>query len=95
MRRRFEKEQPGSLSGETETPGPSTVVPELPAGQYTEEQLMRDLNYYRAGILTKKLLEKGLVTSRQYARIMEEKAGIRGPGETDRRTPQREAGLPP
>lgn len=45
---------------------------EHPACQYTEEQLMGDLNYYRAEKLTKKMLEKGIITDSQYGRIMEE-----------------------
>ena len=47
-------------------------IPEPEENGYDEEQLMKDLNYYRAENLTKKLLKKGLITDVQYARIMAE-----------------------
>jgi hypothetical protein len=43
-----------------------------PAVKYMEENLIGDLNYYRAEKLTKKLLEKGLITERQYGLLMDE-----------------------
>ena len=43
-----------------------------PAVKYTEENLIGDLNYYRAEKLTKKLLERGLITEKQYGLIMDE-----------------------
>ena len=42
------------------------------ANPYTEEQLMGDLNYYRAEKLTTTLLENGLITQDQYKKIMSE-----------------------
>ena len=47
-------------------------MPEPEGNGYDDEQLMRDLNCYRAEALAKKLLEKGLVTGVQYAQIMAE-----------------------
>lgn len=43
-----------------------------PAVRYTEENLTGDLNYYRAEKMTKKLLEKGLITQSQFELIMAE-----------------------
>jgi hypothetical protein len=37
-----------------------------------EENLIGDRNYSRAEKLTKKLLEKGLITERQYGLLMDE-----------------------
>ena len=51
-------------------------APERTACQYTDEQLMGDLNYYRAEKLTGKMLEKGLITDRQYELIMAENRRI-------------------
>ncbi len=40
--------------------------------QFTQEQLQNEFNYMQAEKITKKLREKGLITSEQYERIMAE-----------------------
>lgn len=38
--------------------------------QYTEEEMQREYDYIRAEQLTKKLLEKGLISDDEYHKIM-------------------------
>ena len=38
--------------------------------QYTEEEMRREYHYIRAGQMTKKLLDKGMITEEEYAVIM-------------------------
>ena len=38
----------------------------------TEKQLYDEINYYRAEKLTKKMLEKGLITADEYDKILAE-----------------------
>ena len=38
--------------------------------QYTIEEMQRDYNYIRAGQMTKKLLDKGLISEEEYDVIM-------------------------
>ena len=42
------------------------------AHRLTEKQLYDEINYYRAEKLTKKMLEKGLITSEEHDRILAE-----------------------
>ena len=68
MNHHIERKEPMQVT-KVETAGD---IPEPEENGYDDDQLMRDLNYYRAEALAKKLLEKGLVTGVQYARIMAE-----------------------
>ena len=52
-----------------------TAPPEAPTPavrQLTEKQLYDEINYHRAEKLTKKMLEKGLITADEYDRILAE-----------------------
>ena len=47
--------------------------PVVPAAQeITEKQLFDEINYFRAEKLTKKMLEKGLITADEYDKILAE-----------------------
>lgn len=39
--------------------------------QYTEEEMQSEYNYIRAGQMTKKLLDKGMITEEEYNKIMD------------------------
>lgn len=38
--------------------------------QYTKEEMQKEYDYIRAGQMTKKLLDKGLITEEEYGIIM-------------------------
>ena len=40
--------------------------------RFAQEQLQREFNYMQAEKVTKKLLERGLITEKEYERIMAE-----------------------
>ena len=50
---------------------PLTEV-EVPEHRYTDEQLRRECDYIRAEIMTKKLLDAGLISDDEYNQIMKE-----------------------
>lgn len=37
--------------------------------QYTEEEMQREYNYIRAGQLTRKLLNKGMITEEEFDKV--------------------------
>ena len=47
-------------------------VPMPAVHQLTEKQFYDEINYHRAEKLTKKMLEKGLITSEEHDRILAE-----------------------
>lgn len=51
---------------------PSSEVQNPAASQFTQEQLQQEFNFLQAERITKKLLEKGIITADQYDRIMAE-----------------------
>ncbi len=51
---------------------PSSEVQNPDASQFTQEQLQQEFNFLQAERITKKLLEKGIITTDQYDRIMAE-----------------------
>ncbi len=51
---------------------PSDQEKKPAAHKFTQEQLQQEFNYIQAEKITKKLLEKGLITEEEFERIMAE-----------------------
>ncbi len=47
-------------------------LPEREAQMLTEEQLANEYNYIRAGQITRKMMDEGLISAGEYERIMVE-----------------------